>query len=35
MRQHHTQIHGVPLPNRTCKGCGTELYDPKARKEIL
>lgn len=31
MRQHHTKIHGDPLPNRTCKGCGVEFYDPKAR----
>nr|WP_225741153.1 HNH endonuclease signature motif containing protein [Halorussus halophilus] len=33
MRQHHTKVHGVPLPNRTCKGCGTDFYDPKARLE--
>lgn len=33
MRQHHTKVHGDPLPNRTCKGCGTEFYDPKARLE--
>jgi 5-methylcytosine-specific restriction endonuclease McrA len=32
MRQHHTQVHGDPLPNRTCKGCETDFYDPKARK---
>jgi 5-methylcytosine-specific restriction endonuclease McrA len=32
MRQHHTKVHGDPLPNRTCKGCGSEFYDPKARK---
>jgi ribosomal protein S27AE len=31
MRQHHTKVHGDPLPNRTCKGCGTEFYDEKAR----
>lgn len=33
MRQHHTKVHGDPLPNRTCKGCGTEFYDPKARRK--
>jgi len=32
MRQHHTKVHGDPIPNRTCKGCETEFYDPKARK---
>lgn len=32
MRQHHTKVHGDPLPNRTCKGCGTEFYDEKARR---
>ena len=32
MRQHHTKVHGDPLPNRTCKGCGSEFYDPKARR---
>ncbi len=31
MRQHHTKVHGDPLPNRTCEGCGTEFYDEKAR----
>ncbi|ELY70254.1 HNH endonuclease [Natrinema versiforme] len=34
MRQHHTKVHGDPLPNRTCSGCGTEFYDPKARLEF-
>ncbi|WP_459810417.1 HNH endonuclease [Halopiger thermotolerans] len=33
MRQHHTKVHGDPLPNRICSGCGTEFYDPKARRE--
>lgn len=33
VRQHHTKVHGEPLPNRTCKGCGTEFYDPKARRK--
>lgn len=33
MRQHHTKVHGEPLPNRTCSGCGTQFYDPKARLE--
>lgn len=32
MRQHHTKVHGDPLPNRTCKGCGTEFYDSKSRR---
>jgi len=32
MRQHHTKVHGDPLPNRTCKRCGSEFYDPKARR---
>lgn len=34
MRQHHTKVHGDPLPNRTCKGCETEFYDPKSRREF-
>jgi 5-methylcytosine-specific restriction endonuclease McrA len=34
MRQHHTKVHGEPLPNRTCKGCETEFYDPKARRKF-
>ncbi|WP_254522917.1 HNH endonuclease [Natrinema caseinilyticum] len=33
MRQHHTKVHGEPLPNRTCCGCGIDFYDPKARRE--
>jgi len=33
MRQHHTKVHDEPLPNRTCKGCETEFYDPKSRRE--
>ncbi|WP_049925683.1 HNH endonuclease [Halopiger goleimassiliensis] len=33
MRQHHTKVHGDPLPNRTCKGCESEFYDPKARRD--
>ncbi len=32
MRQHHTKVHGNPLPNRTCSGCGLEFYDPKSRR---
>lgn len=32
MRQHHTKVHGEPLPNRTCKGCDVDFYDPKARR---
>jgi hypothetical protein len=34
MRQHQTKVHDDPLPNRTCKGCGTEFYDEKARLEF-
>jgi hypothetical protein len=34
MRRHHTTVHDDPLPNRTCKGCGTEFYDEKARLEF-
>ncbi|RKD95481.1 HNH endonuclease [Halopiger aswanensis] len=33
MRQHHTKVHGEPLPNRVCSGCGSVFYDPKARRE--
>ncbi len=32
-RQHHTKVHGKPLDNRTCGGCGDNFYDPKARLE--
>lgn len=32
IRIHHTRVHDERLPNRTCKGCGTEFYDPKARR---
>jgi hypothetical protein len=32
MRQHHTKVHDDSLPNRECNGCGSEFYDPKARK---
>jgi hypothetical protein len=31
MRQHHTKVHGDPLPNRACNGCGIDFYDPEAR----
>ncbi|WP_121742567.1 HNH endonuclease [Natronorubrum halophilum] len=34
MRQHHTKVHGDPLPNRTCKGCESEFYDPKSRRKF-
>ncbi len=34
MRQHHTKVHGDPLPNRTCKGCDSEFYDPKSRRRF-
>lgn len=30
MRQHHTKVHDEPLPNLTCKGCGSEFYHTKA-----
>lgn len=33
MRQHHTKVHGDPLPNRTCSGCETDFYDPNARRD--
>jgi 5-methylcytosine-specific restriction endonuclease McrA len=32
MHQHHTKVHGDPLPNRTCADCGVEFYDEKARR---
>jgi hypothetical protein len=32
MRQHHTKVHGDPLPNRTCEECEERFYDPKARR---
>jgi 5-methylcytosine-specific restriction endonuclease McrA len=32
MRQHHSKVHGESLPNRTCKGCDEQFYDPKARR---
>lgn len=32
MRQHHTKVHGEALPNRVCKGCGSEFYDSKAQR---
>ena len=32
MRQHHTKVHGEPLPNRVCKACKVDFYDPKARR---
>lgn len=31
-RQHHTKVHGELPPNRTCPDCGTDFYDPKARR---
>jgi hypothetical protein len=33
MRQHHTKVHGDPLPNRTCADCGIRFYDPKAQRK--
>lgn len=32
MRQHHAKVHGKSLPNRTCRDCGSEFYDPKAQR---
>jgi 5-methylcytosine-specific restriction endonuclease McrA len=32
MRQHHTEVHGESLPNRTCDDCGIEFYDPKSQR---
>lgn len=34
MRQHHTKVHGEPLPNRECKGCDSAFYDPKSRRSF-
>lgn len=34
VRQHHTKVHGDPLPNRTCTGCDVEFYDSKAQREF-
>ncbi|QSG02437.1 Restriction endonuclease, McrA/HNH family [Natranaeroarchaeum sulfidigenes] len=33
MRQHHTKVHGKPLANRECNGCGSKFYDSKSRKD--
>lgn len=32
LRIHHTKAHGDPLPNRTCKGCNVDFYDPESRR---
>ncbi|RDZ65412.1 HNH endonuclease [Haloferax sp. Atlit-12N] len=32
MRQHHTKVHNTPLPNRVCKRCHQEFYDPKSQR---
>lgn len=34
MRQHHTKVHGEPLPNRTCVDCGTDFYHAKAQRKF-
>lgn len=34
MRQHHTKVHGEPLLNRRCTGCGAAFYDEKARRSF-
>ena len=31
-RQHYTEVHEDPLPNRTCEECNEAFYDPKARR---
>lgn len=33
VKQHHTKVHGVPLPNRRCVSCGETFYDPKSRRK--
>lgn len=33
VRVHHTRVHGEPLPNRECKGCGLRFYDPQSRRK--
>lgn len=33
MRIHHAKVHGERLPNRTCKDCGTQFYDPKSQRK--
>jgi len=32
-RQHHTKVHGEPLPNRTCTRCGECFYDENAERK--
>lgn len=32
VRIHHKQKHGEPLPNRTCKRCGDDFYDPDSQR---
>lgn len=34
MPQHHSSVHGVPRPNRECKGCGSKFYDSKSRRSF-
>lgn len=34
MRKHHTKVHGRPLPNRECEGCGSRFYDEKSRRKF-
>lgn len=34
MRQHHTKVHGEPLPNRTCVDCGSDFYQAKAQRKF-
>lgn len=31
-RQHHTKVHGRPLPNRVCAHCGESFYDPTSKR---
>lgn len=32
MRVHHSNVHGDPLPNRTCRGCGEPFYDLRSER---
>lgn len=33
VRQHHTEVHMIPLANRTCSGCDESFYNPPAKRE--
>lgn len=32
VRIHHTKVHGTTLPNRVCKGCNADFYDPDSKR---